>query len=40
VVDFGAGTTQVKDLLSNSDYTAQKLSFDLYPGEVRTFRAP
>ncbi|RYZ98824.1 MAG: hypothetical protein EOO68_13310 [Moraxellaceae bacterium] len=40
VVDFGAGTAQVKDLLNNTDYTAQKLSFDLYPGEVRTFRAP
>ena len=40
-VDFGSGTTQLLDLLNNNaSYSARKLTFDMYPGEVRTFRKP
>ncbi|GAA5157690.1 hypothetical protein GCM10025770_01270 [Viridibacterium curvum] len=40
VIDFGAGTTSVEDRIAGTTYAARKLQFDLYPGEVRTFRRP
>ncbi|MES2932711.1 MAG: hypothetical protein V4805_04410 [Pseudomonadota bacterium] len=40
VIDFGASSSLQDLLLPGTTYTAQKLQFDMYPGEVRTFRKP